>query len=152
MPFRVPQAAVAAALSIAVAGAVTFHTVRTLGDTMGWVAHTHEVIASVDAMLGSVTTAESATRAYMLTHDERLLAEFAPARDESLERFRQLQQLTRDNPAQQERLHTLSALLAERFELLQGAVDAGGTARTTLVQRGAQRMQEIHAQVNELRH
>lgn len=72
-----------------------------------WIAHTHEVIETIQRLLRHVIEAETSARAFALTGDEQLLGHYAGARESVQQDTGKLRQLTADNAAQQRRLDAL---------------------------------------------
>ena len=124
-PTRIPIRAritLAVALALAVLGAVTLVSYRSVGilvDTSAWVGHTHEVLATLESLLGGVITAETGVRGYVLTGEERFLATYWSGMQRAESSLAALRRLTADNPEQQERLARLEPLVAERLLTLQ---------------------------------
>ena len=106
------------ALVLLLAGVLAYRAVRTNDAATGWVAHTHEVIAQIEASLAAMTTAEAAQRAYLLAGDARQLAVFRRARGQVAGQLDALQRLTADNPAQQARMPALRTAVSERMRSL----------------------------------
>ncbi|HEY1631773.1 MAG TPA: CHASE3 domain-containing protein [Rhizomicrobium sp.] len=91
----------------------------------GWVTHTYEVMDSLRTVLGDAADAETGQRGYLLTKRQSYLQPYHDARarlDRDLSHF---QILTRDNPAQQLRVHQLRALLDDRFKVLDQGLAVG---------------------------
>src|SRR5580698_9710641 len=66
----------------------------------GWVVHTVEVENEINALLLQIRRAESAARGYLLTADQRFLAEHQTAVATIIPDVDKLKELTRDNPVQ----------------------------------------------------
>ncbi len=124
-PTRIPIRAritLAVALALAVLGAVALVSYRSVGilvDTSAWVGHTHEVLATLESLLGGVITAETGVRGYVLTGEERFLGTYWSGMQRAESSLAALRRLTADNPEQQERLARLEPLVAERLLTLQ---------------------------------
>jgi CHASE3 domain sensor protein len=78
-----------------------------------WVAHTHQVIESLDALTLGIAEATGARRAFSLTGDRELLARYAEATRAFRDAESRVRVLTADNLSQQHRLDRLEPLLAE---------------------------------------
>ena len=112
--------AVALALSVLVAVAlVSYRSVGVLVDTSARVGHTHEVLATLESLLGGVITADTGVRGYVLTGEERFLGTYWSGMQRAESSLAALRRLTADNPEQQERLARLEPLVAERLLALQ---------------------------------
>jgi len=64
--------ALAVGVLLAIAAA-SYLSVTSLAETGQWIGHTHEVLAAIDAVAATATTAEAGTRGYALTGEERFL-------------------------------------------------------------------------------
>src|SRR5258705_950356 len=64
--------ALAVGVLLAIAAA-SYLSVTSLAETGQWIGHTHEVLAAIDAVAATATTAEAGTRGYALTAEERFL-------------------------------------------------------------------------------
>lgn len=87
-------------------------------NSVQWVTHTHSVRTGVADVLQGVSDAESAQRAYLLTHDERYVAVQQESRAYALRRLSDLRVLTSDNPDQQRRVSQLSRLADQRLAIM----------------------------------
>lgn len=90
----------------------------------GWLIHTHEVRAQVDGLRQSLTEAESAQRAFILTGDSQFTRRLDRARVEAMRRFASVEAATRDNPEQQERLDELRELMTTRLATIEETIAA----------------------------
>ncbi|WP_416352083.1 PAS domain S-box protein [Undibacterium sp. RTI2.1] len=81
------------------------------------VEHTREVIAKLDALGSQIDRAENGQWAYFLTKEKHFLDERDSALEELRIVFRQISELTRDNPAQQERIRKLQIVLDKRAHM-----------------------------------
>ncbi|MBV9468344.1 MAG: CHASE3 domain-containing protein, partial [Abitibacteriaceae bacterium] len=120
---RVASWFTAAALILAVVGAVSYRSLTSLIDEMQWVTHTHQVLERLDATLSAVTKAESSQRGYLLTGDKTYLDDYHESLDEVHTALFQVQAITSDNPQQQLNLNYLESSIAARTEQLQHRVD-----------------------------
>ena len=148
--------ALAVGVLLAIAAA-SYQSVTSLAETGEWIGHTHEVLAGIDAVGSAATIAETGTRGYALTGEERFLETVesgARGMETALERLREL---TTDNPAQQRRMQRLEALLRERLAGLADTVvlrrDHGGAAAAERVRAGSRTglTDSIQAAVEEMR-
>ena len=80
----------------------------------GWLTHAHEVRIEIEGLRLSLTEAESAQRAFILTGDSQFTRQIEGARTAAAIHISALERLTADNPEQLERLARLQALMAER--------------------------------------
>lgn len=89
-----------------------------------WVSHTHRVRTGVADTLEALTDAESAQRGYVLTADRRFVTILDDAKRRAAASVDTLEQLTQDNPTQQDRLTPLRAQMAIRLEVIDEVVAA----------------------------
>jgi PAS domain S-box-containing protein len=87
---------------------------RELNDRAGWESHTLEVEEALADLRATLTDAETNVRAFLVTGDGSFLAPYRAA-DDQVER---VAELTRDNPAQQERVPRLRQLTRARVDEL----------------------------------
>lgn len=91
-----------------------FATQRLIRDA-NWVSHTHDVRSALRAFEARIGSAKSDVRSFLITGDSSYLRGYRAGVDSAEASFTAVQQLTRDNPAQQLRLRELRALLDERL-------------------------------------
>jgi two-component sensor histidine kinase len=121
-----------------------------------WVSHTHRVRTGVADTLEALTEAESAQRAYVLTADRRFVVTLEDAKRRALASFEALDRLTRDNPAQQDRLGPLRTQMAIRLEVIDQVVAARAAGapvaaiRIIRQGRGIAAMDAIRAQLKDI--
>ena len=109
--------ALAALLLVA---AVSYWSIFGLREDFLWVSHTHEVLRHLSGALGHLADAEAGQRAYVITGQERYLEPYHLAESlfmggKTAPHIAALRELTKDNPAQQERMGTLERLSRERL-------------------------------------
>lgn len=102
-------------LVICLVGAWTIQQVRT---SDYWVDHTRDVITANQKLLADIKAAESGERGYVITGDEGYLEPFQNAVRDIPQTEAKLEQLTSDNPDQQQRVRNLELLVAGRMEVL----------------------------------
>jgi PAS domain S-box-containing protein len=114
-----------------------------------WVEHTREVISANQRLLADVKDAESGERGYIITGDEGYLVPYNSALGDVPQSLSNLQQLTADNPKQQQRVRDLAALITRRLSVFQDALleekESGPLAaqRVVLAGRGRDVMKQI---------
>ena len=82
---------------------VAYGNIVALIEINGWVAHTEEVVVTLESLLAQAQDAE-VERGFLLTGDGLLLAPYEAARQAILPTLQRLQQLTTDNPLSPVRL------------------------------------------------
>jgi PAS domain S-box-containing protein len=111
------------AVAVLVVGAVLgIVNAGRLAENERLVAHTHEVIAELEALLSTLKDAETGQRGYLLTEDENYLQPY----DDALKRVQtivtHLKELTSDNAEQQARLGVLETKIPVRVDELRQTV------------------------------
>src|SRR3954469_24583494 len=87
-----------------------------------WVRHTYQVITQLEAILSTIKDAESGERGYIITGSEADLQPYHAALSNIEGQVRSLEELTADNPQQQERIPILRNNIDGRIELLKTGV------------------------------
>lgn len=127
-----------------------------LRDNAARVVHTHEVLATLERLIATITNAETGQRGYLITGDRRYLEPYNAALATHAQMFERLRSLTADNRAQQERLPQLEKLIVARVEMLANGVrllDTEGfeAARDFIREhRGKQVMDQVRVLVDEM--
>ncbi len=115
---------------------LAFRSVQVLDDSQYWVAHTWQVINALERIMGSMKDAETGNRGYLLTGDPAYLDPYTQAAHDLPEEFRQISELTADNPQRQAQLSKMRAVVNQRLQALQTGVDerhSGDTDKVTLL-------------------
>jgi PAS domain S-box-containing protein len=99
-------------------GLLSYRTTTNLVATQTWVAHSYEVIATLESGLAILTDAETDQRAYLLTGDDRFLEDSRNSQGQIAGWIRKIRALTADNPQQQRRLDKLEPLIVQRLVTL----------------------------------
>jgi signal transduction histidine kinase len=98
------------------------HALHTLIDTQFWLAHTLEVIDGTEKVVANTRTAESAARGYILTGAPSFLDQYNSSTHAIEGTIDHVQQLTADNPAQQQRIAGLRTRVAVKMAVLDSGV------------------------------
>jgi PAS domain S-box-containing protein len=120
------------------------------------VTNTQQVLTTLEAVLSSVTQAETAERGFLITDDTDYLKTYESAIVRAEETLQRLTQLMGDDPRQQERIAALKERVEVRFDELRRAIAAqqaeGFSAAKVSVStnRGRQLMNEMRALVNQM--
>ncbi|HEY1067734.1 MAG TPA: CHASE3 domain-containing protein, partial [Pirellulales bacterium] len=104
-------------------GAATYLNIRTLSESAGWVAHTHEVLINTADVMSQMRAAESNQRAYIITGDERYRTPYETAVALVWKRIEAVEKLTRDNESQQPRIEALRNEVKARLDILKQTID-----------------------------
>jgi len=122
-------------------GAATWDRFGAAQSARGWTQHTYEVLATIQALDLAVRSAESGQRGYLLTGNDDYLVPYNTAFASIAALAAALQRLTADNPAQQERLHTLAPQLQDKsdelLQTIQARRDLGFEAAMRIVRTDA---------------
>lgn len=113
-----------AVVAIGIAGWITFARIELLNAATGWVHHTEQVRFTLQGVLASLQTMESATRGFVITRDEEILAPSIEARQHLEADLRSLMGLVVDNAAQLARARELEHLARARLDALDRAVQS----------------------------
>ena len=137
--------------------AASYLSVTSLAETGQWIGHTHEVLAAIDAVAATATTAEAGTRGYALTGEERFLEAYQSGARGVDTGVATLRRLTADNSAEQRRVDRLEPLLREHLARLADTVairrDQSAAAAAERVRAGSSTglVESIQAAVEEMR-
>jgi len=121
------------------------------------VAHTHEVISTLENMLARIVDAETGERGYVITGNEAYLEPYHAALGEIRKTFDTARRLTADNPNQQRRLDLVSPIIDTRLATLNTVIDlrrAAGfepAARSMSNNRGKELMDQIRRVAADMR-
>lgn len=118
----------AAITILAMIAFLSYGSIRALVSRAAWVEHTGEVRTQFESLIAVDARAYSAWRTFYANGDRDSLAEHRVAAGELPERLAHLQRLTAGNPAQQERLAAMRALMEENAAALAHsiAIQEGG--------------------------
>jgi two-component system sensor histidine kinase/response regulator len=106
-----------------IVGFVLYQNAARINSTERWVRHTDEVIDQLDQLLNSLFDLDVGQRGYLLTTSETFLGQVAAAEQRIPEQLEKIQQLTADNPVQQERIPALRSALKNRLESVNQVID-----------------------------
>jgi len=97
-----------AAASIRVADSI-----KTIGETTGWVDHTHEVIAEAEGLLASAVDMETGMRGYLLAGKDEFLNPYTSGSKQFTLKATELKQTVNDNPAQVKLLEEMQSTISQ---------------------------------------
>jgi signal transduction histidine kinase/CheY-like chemotaxis protein/CHASE3 domain sensor protein len=145
--------AIAAVLIIAALSYQSLHTTEYSAESL---ARTAEVQAHTQALLSSLTDAETGQRGYLLTGREEYLAPFLDAKHALPAEFSSLAALLTQDTAQRARLETLKSLATEKIEELNETVElaragkTGDALKLILTDRGKNTMDRVRAVTDDM--
>jgi PAS domain S-box-containing protein len=156
LDFKLTVAFALGLLIIVVVGVGSFVGIRQVAESNRMVAHTHEVLASLERTLSLLKDAETGERGFVLTGEERYLGPYNAAVTEIGKETESLTSLTKDNPAQQQSIRQLAQLSHDKLEELQTTIklrrESGLNAALTVIRtdRGKRIMDEIRAVIAQM--
>jgi signal transduction histidine kinase len=112
---------IGAALFVAANGWLSLRAVEWLEKSQAWVDHTWQVIAQVERVISSAKDAETGSRGYLLTGQQRYLGPYLKAQKELPDEIASFEALTSDNGNQQARAKEMLMVLSRRLALLEQA-------------------------------
>jgi len=104
-------------------GTGAYTNTKELLESSASVAHTHLVIGKLEELLSQLKDAETGQRGFIITGEERYLEPYNTAAVRIDRAYREVTDLTRDNPLQQQRLEALAAPLQQRLASLAATID-----------------------------
>ena len=137
-------------------GIVSYLNTRTLKIDALQITHSHEVLAALDEVLSLAKDAETGQRGYLITGEDRYLEPHTAAVARIDERLSDVERLTRDNAAQQNRIPSLQSRITAKLRELEETIALRRTpgfeaARAVVVtDRGKGAMDAIRAKVAEM--
>ena len=111
-----------ALLLLVIVGGASYRSITRLLVADQWVKHTYIVLEEIDNVISGLKDAERGRRGYIITSDKTFLTTFELGGQTVKQEIKKLQQLTADNPRQQQRLDALQPLIAKRLASLQNSV------------------------------
>ena len=129
-------------------GAVSWERLNASREAREWSQHSYSVLATMKDLAVALRDAERGQRGYVLTGKDDYLLPYREGRDRLGVLQGELQKLTADNPAQQERLRALAPVVQQKLEELAQTVqarrDGGLEAALRIVEtdEGRNRMRE----------
>ena len=137
-------------------GVVSYLNTRILKADAQQITHSHNVLTALDDVLSLAKDAETGQRGYLITGDETYLEPHTAAVARINERLNDIERLTRDNAAQQDRIPSLRARITAKLNELAETIALRRTqgfdaARAVVVtDRGKGAMDAIRAKVDEM--
>ena len=149
---------VASVAALIVVGWLAYRTTHRLVATNRLVAHSQEIIATLESGRAVLTDAEAGQRAYLLTGDEQFLKDSQNAQAQINAWIENVRTLTADNPQQQARLAGLQKVIAQRLAVLNSRIklrQAGGlpavSGDVATLREGRDLMDQVWQDIAEMR-
>jgi len=108
---------------IVLVGTTSYQSITKSLDSAQWVSHTHAVLSKLTDLLSALQDAETGQRGYLVTGEDRYLEPYRRALPRVDSIFKEIKDLTADNPAQQQRLERMHPLIAEKLAELKETID-----------------------------
>jgi methyl-accepting chemotaxis protein len=93
---------------MAVTSYMVYEKLVFIQQSAGWKTHTHVVLETLDSAMAAMVNQETGVRGYLVSGDEQFLEPYRKGREAYDAAFRQVKELTSDNPAQQARLDSMN--------------------------------------------
>jgi PAS domain S-box-containing protein len=100
-------------------GASSYRNAQREESDRQWVAHTYQVLDTIDAADAALADMESSQRSYVLTGDSARLQGYEMRRENLSANLIELRRLTSDNPAQQRNMDALEGAITARLKQMQ---------------------------------
>ena len=149
---------VASVAALAVIGWLAYRTTNRFITTDKLVAHSYEVIATLESGWAMLTDAEARQRAFLLTGDDRFLKDSQDAQAQINEWLGKVRTLTADNPEQQRRLAGLESVISQRMSVLTSRIkmrQAGGlqavSSDVATLRQGQELMDQVWQDIAQMR-
>ncbi len=121
---KILAAFIATALALATMGWLSYRSTSDLISAQKWVTHTYEVISQLETTLALVIETDTEQRGYLLTGDQKLLTVRQATQARIPAQLQLLQQLTADNPTEQEALKRLQTQVQTQISLTDDRIAA----------------------------
>lgn len=147
----------AAVLFFLISGYVSYSRIRIVQENAAWVAHTYEVLVSIDTLLSLIKDAETGQRGYVVTGKEEYLEPYNSALLKIENQIEKIKTLTDDNPLQQERISIVRKLVGIKLSHLSEVVNARRNkgfeqaSAIILTDRGKEAMDNLRETFSEMR-
>lgn len=105
-------------LILMVSSLASFMSIRSLLDSNNLVNHTQEVIYNLNEGANSLVEAQTSMRGFLITGREDFLSQFDQTEENASIAFEKIEQLTLDNPVQQNSLKELKPIRTKLFNFL----------------------------------
>lgn len=112
-----------ALLTLLLVASAGYRSIEQLIENDRWVSHTTNVREGLARLLSTVTDAETGQRGFLITGDDTFLEPYHGAVAEIDHSYSEVQKLTSDNPAQQQRLAKLRPFIDGKLDRLRRTID-----------------------------
>ncbi|ODH01702.1 hypothetical protein A4S05_27735 [Nostoc sp. KVJ20] len=138
-------------------GLISYHSTNELIETSRKENHTYEVLSQLEDLNLQLTTAETGQRGYIITGEKRYLEPYNAALESLNQKIKELQNLTADNPNQQNRLDILQPLLTQRMAVMKDVIEIRqsqgleATQKAVLTDEGKRLMDQIQKVIQAMK-
>lgn len=106
-------------LFVLISAVSSYFSIESMNDDSSWESHTYEVIDHSRDLEVRLLNAETGIRGYVLTQSSRYLVPYTTYLNQIMPGVETIRQLTKDNPAQQERLDSLEHYAIEKIKTME---------------------------------
>ena len=99
--------------------AIAYRHIDNLADSTNLVTHTLKVKLEFETLVSNLKDAETEHRGFIITGNKTFRINFENAKNKVLNNFKNLYNITKDNPRQQERIASLQKMVLGRFKNLE---------------------------------
>ncbi|MEH2284061.1 MAG: response regulator [Nostoc sp.] len=139
-------------------GLISYQSTNELIETSRKESHTYQVLSQLEDLNLQLTNAETGQRGYVLTGEQRYLEPYNAAIQVLDQKVKDLQNLTADNPKQQQQLDILQPLITQKLDELRETINLRqsqgfeASQKIVLTDRGKQLMSEIRKVIQTMEH
>ncbi len=143
-------------LIFVIVGMTSWRNVEKQMEDAEWVAHTHEVLATISRLLTALQDVETGQRGYIITGEQSYLAPYTAGLTAAEVQRLHLLELVNDNPRQAARAQALGPLIKERLAAIDQGIEArrsndfAAAQQVVLSGHGKKAMDEIRAVVGAM--
>ncbi|KAF2331409.1 response regulator [Flavobacterium daemonense] len=138
---------------LTISSVASFISIKSLLNSNFWVNHTQEVIYNLNEGSAIITEAQTSMRGYLITGDEQFVDRYNESEIKSNAYFDKLDELTVDNPSQQQSLKELRVMRTNFFKYLNNQIVKKRLGKNTMVfdlNEGRQMMNELRAVIKKV--
>ena len=121
-------------------GASAWWSARQSVATFRHAERTHRVLGHIDSLKTALLNAETASRGFAITGEERFLTPYEEGRVESIRAYGELRKALADNPREQDALGEVERLMAEKLGFVRDVIrsrrEEGSASATDLIAKG----------------
>lgn len=106
-----------------ISSTASWFSIRNLLSSSSLVAHTNQVREKLEQALSSMKDAETGQRGYLITSKDEFLDPYRGSLQRTISLLNQIEEMTADNPPQQQNIEALKQFVQKRFGKLQDVID-----------------------------